>query len=159
MCSNTGLCRANGHPSAFGFEIADNNINAFLQEINPQLANNNFTQEVIVDVQLNPEDITTEWVDQIKEFDRLTGTNCPPVSVLISVDNYDVGTMSQGKHLVIKPNDKLDIIQWNYTGSIPAMEDNALLGNVVTAVGNLDSGFLGRRFSLKLIANSIEVTS
>lgn len=158
MCSDTGLCKANGHASAFGFEIKKQVLNLFLQEINSKLANYTFEQSIDVDILLNPEDITPDLVNQIKEFDRITGTNCPPVSVMVSTHEYEVSSMSGGKHLVLKPNNQLDIIQWNYSGDITQMEEHSLFGDEIIAVGNLDSGYLGRRFSLKLIASSIEVT-
>lgn len=159
LCVDTGLCKANGHASAFGIEIKEHDLKQFLQEINFKLANCKFEQTNTVDILLNPEDISSDLINQIKEFDRITGTNCPAVSVLLAVDNYDISTMSNGKHLVVKPNNHLDIIQWNYEGNIDDMEEHSMLGDKIIAVGNLDSGYLGRRFSLKLIASSIEVTS
>lgn len=159
LCVDTGLCKANGHASAFGIEIKEHDLKQFLQEINFKLANCKFEQTNTVDILLNPEDISFDLINQIKEFDRITGTNCPAVSVLLAVDNYDISTMSNGKHLVIKPNNQLDIIQWNYEGNINDMEEHSMLGDEIIAVGNLDSGYLGKRFSLKLIASSIEVTS
>ena len=92
-----------------------------------------------------------------KKIDKISGTNFKPVKVFIDgIDEYEIGQMSDYKHLVIKPNDYLQIIKWNFNGSFDDMEEHSLMNDELQVVGNLDSGWLGRKFSLKVICDEIE---
>ena len=96
-------------------------------------------------------------VDLIKTFDRISGTNFPPVKVYIdNIYDYEIGNMSDYKHLTIKPNDYLLIIKWNFNGSFDEMEDHSLFNDELKVVGTIDSGFLGRKFVLKVVCDEIE---
>ena len=112
---------------------------------------------VDVNIQLDISDITRSLVDKIKMIDRISGTDFKPVKVFIDgIDEYEIGQMSDYKHLVIKPNDYLQIIKWNFNGSFDDMEEHSLMNDELQVVGNLDSGWLGRKFSLKVICDEIE---
>ena len=64
--------------------------------------------------------------------------------------------MSNYKHLVIKPNDYLQIIKWNFNGSFDEMDDHAMMNDGLEICCTLDSGFLGRKFVLKAVCDEIE---
>lgn len=90
-------------------------------------------------------------------IDRISGTDFKPVKVFIDgINEYEIGQMSDYKHLVIKPNDYLQIIKWNFDGSFDEMEDHSMMNDELQVVGVLDSGWLGRKFSLKVICDEIE---
>ena len=152
ICNESGLAKADGHELASGIEIKKELLNEFtiyIEETLPELKDDSTTN---IDIQLDISDITRKMVDLIKSFDRISGTNFPSVKVYIdNIYDYEIGNMSDYKHLTIKPNDYLLIIKWNYNGSFEEMEDHSLVNDELRVVGTIDSGFLGRKFVLKII--------
>lgn len=113
-------------------------------------------REIPVDIQLSVSDISRSLVDKIKMIDRVSGEGFKPVRVYVGdIADYEVGNMSDHKHLVIKPTGWLWVIKWNYTGTFEEYEDAGIMGDIVSCVGTLDSGFLGRTFVLKLVCDEI----
>ena len=157
ICNESGLAKADGHELASGIEIKKELLNEFtiyIEETLPELKDDSTTS---IDIQLDISDITRKMVDLIKKFDRISGTNFPPIKVYIdNICDYEIGNMSDYKHLTIKPNDYLLIIKWNYNGSFEKMEDHSLVNDELRVVGTIDSGFLGRKFVLKVICDEIE---
>lgn len=157
ICNESGLAKADGHELASGIEIKKELLNEFtiyIEETLPELKDDSTTN---VDIQLDISDITRKMVDLIKKFDRISGTNSPPIKVYIdNICDYEIGNMSDYKHLTIKPNDYLLIIKWNYNGSFEKMEDHSLVNDELRVVGTIDSGFLGRKFVLKVVCDEIE---
>lgn len=157
ICNESGLAKADGHELASGIEIKKELLNEFtiyIEETLPELKDDSTTN---IDIQLDISDITRKMVDLIKSFDRISGTNFPSVKVYIdNIYDYEIGNMSDYKHLTIKPNDYLLIIKWNYNGSFEEMEDHSLVNDELRVVGTIDSGFLGRKFVLKIICDEIE---
>ena len=157
ICNESGLAKADGHELASGIEIKKELLNEFtiyIEETLPELKDDSTTN---IDIQLDISDITRKMVDLIKSFDRISGTNFPSVKVYIdNIYDYEIGNMSDYKHLTIKPNDYLLIIKWNYNGSFEEMEDHSLVNDELRVVGTIDSGFLGRKFVLKVICDEIE---
>lgn len=157
ICNESGLAKADGHELASGIEIKKELLNEFtiyIEETLPELNSDSITN---VDIQLDISDVTRKMVDLIKRFDRISGTNFPSVKVYIdNIYDYEIGNMSDYKHLTIKPNDYLLIIKWNYNGSFEEMEDHSLVNDELRVVGTIDSGFLGRKFVLKVVCDEIE---
>lgn len=157
ICNESGLAKADGHELASGIEIKKELLNEFtiyIEETLPELKDDSTTN---IDIQLDISDITRKMVDLIKKFDRISGTNFPPIKVYIdNICDYEIGNMSDYKHLTIKPNDYLLIIKWNYNGSFEKMKDHSLVNDELSVVGTIDSGFLGRKFVLKVVCDEIE---
>lgn len=160
ICNDSGLANAEGHELASGITIKKSDIDKFesyIEEIFPELKSD---LSVNVDIQIDISDITRKLVENIKKIDRISGTNFKPVKVFINgIDEYEIGQMSDYKHLVIKPNDCLQIIKWNFDGSFDEMEDHSMMNDELEIVCTLDSGFFGRKFVLKAVCDEIkEVT-
>ena len=157
ICNESGLAKAEGHELASGIEIKKELLGKFtlyIEETLPELKDDSTTN---IDIQLDISDITRKMVDLIKKFDRISGTNFPPIKVYIdNICDYEIGNMSDYKHLTIKPNDYLLIIKWNYNGSFEEMEDRSLVNEELSVVGTIDSGFLGRKFVLKVVCDEIK---
>ena len=159
ICNNSGMAQADGHELASGITIKKKDLAKFCDYIenNVKLEPK---QTIDVDVELNVEDITRKLIEQIKKIDRISGTNHKPIKVLVkNIDMYGIGQMSDYKHLVIKPNDYLLIIKWNFDGSFEEMEDHSMMNDEIQVVGTLDSGFLGRKFMLKLVCDDVKVVN
>ena len=157
ICNESGLAKADGHELASGIAIKKSDIDKFIlyiEEILPELKSE---ISINVDIQINISDVTRKLVERIKMIDRISGTNFKPVKVFIDgIDEYEIGQMSDYKHLVVKPNDYLQIIKWNFNGSFDEYEDHSILNDELEVVCSLDSGFLGRKFVLKAVCDEIE---
>lgn len=159
MCNDSQLAEANGHELASGIEIPKKNFVEFTSYIEETLPDKPEDTTIDVDIMLDISDITRKMVDTIKKIDRISGQGFKPVKVYIEgIDDYEVGQMSNYKHLVLKPNnnDKLWIIKWNYDGSFDDMDDHSMMNDEFCAVVSLDCGFFGRKFVLKAVCDSLE---
>ena len=157
ICNESGLAKADGHELASGIETKKELLNEFTLYIEETLSELKSDSVVDVDIQLDISDITRKMVDLIKSIDKISGTNFKPIKVYINnIYDYEIGNMSDYKHLTIKPNDYLLIIKWNYDGSFDEMEDHSLVNDELKVVGTVDSGFLGRKFVLKVVCDEIE---
>ena len=157
ICNESGLAKADGHELASGIEIKKELLNEFTLYIEETLSELKSDSVVDVDIQLDISDITRKMVDLIKSIDKISGANFKPIKVYINnIYDYEIGNMSDYKHLTIKPNDYLLIIKWNYNGSFDEMEDHSLVNDELKVVGTVDSGFLGRKFLLKVVCDEIE---
>lgn len=160
ICNDSGYAKADGHELASGIQIKKSDLNNFLSYIETNLPE--FKEPTIdIDIQIDVEDITKRLVENIKKIDRISGTNFKPVRAYMdNICDYEIGQMSDYKHLVLKPNDYLQIIKWNFDGSFDDMEDHSTMNDEFEAVCSLDSGFLGRKFVLKAVCDVLsEVNS
>lgn len=155
ICNESGLAQVDGHELAAGIQIRKENFENFLSYVETHLPE--FKEPIInVDIQLDVTDITRHLVENIKKIDYISGTNFKPIRAFIDgINEYEIGNMSDYKHLTIKPNDYLLIIKWNFDGSFEEMNDHAMMNDALEVVCGLDSGFLGRKFVLKAVCDEI----
>lgn len=157
ICNNSGYAKCDGHELAAGIQIKKSDLNKFISYVEENLPE---LKEPTIDIDawISVNDITRKLVDKIKSIDLVSGTGFKPVRFYIDdIDEYEIGQMSDYKHLVIKPNDYLQVIKWNFSGSFEEMEDHSMMNDKVEVVVSLDSGFLGRKFVLKAVCDEIEV--
>lgn len=160
ICNESGLARAEGHELASGISIDKDDFDKFCSYIEDKLSHLEVSDEEVtdVDVLLTPGDIDDTLVDAIKDIDKISGENFKPITAMIKTDSYEIKQMSNYKHIAVEDwSTKLWIIKWNYTGSFDEMEDSAMLGDTVCAVGNITKGYIGRTFHYQLICESLEV--
>ena len=145
---NTGMCGTGGHELAFGLWLDAEVLEDFRNALEDALQDVEFVQETTVDIQINQEQITDDFIKKLKLLNRISGTGWPSISVMVSgITEYEVGSMSGGKHLkLIADNGGLLYIKWNYNG------DREFDGPV-SAIGSLDSGYFGRTYYRQLIMN------
>lgn len=161
MCEDSGYAIAKGHELASGIFIQSSDMDKFkdyMENILPDMAEN---EEVITaDIRLDTSDITRNVVDAIKDINRISGTGFKPVKIYIDgITEYEVSNMSNYKHLVLKPNENVWLIKWNWTGDFEEMNDNSIMNNEISVVATLDSGFLARKYILKVICDEVEVAA
>lgn len=143
---NTELAWTGGHEGAFGTEISDENYIEFQQKINEMLADVEFTDTKLADVELNLEQITDQLIDNFKSVNKISGEGFKPLSVVVrNITDYDVGYMSGGKHLKISVGDVV-IIKWNFNGSFEEFD-----GRPFSIIGGLTSGYFGRTYYKQII--------
>lgn len=156
ICNDSGYAKADGHELASGISIKKEDMDKFTSYIEEALPELNFNESVDVDIRVNLCDINRKLIDNIKKIDKVSGTNFKPVKVFVDgISDYTIGMMSDYKHLVVKPNDYLLIIKWNFNGSFDEMEEHSLMNDELEICCTLDSGFLGRNFVLKAICDDI----
>ena len=158
FCNESGLAESDGHELAAGIQIKKENFDAFISYVEENLPELSTEKLVTVDAQIEVADITRKLTDLVKEVDFVSGTGFKGLRFYINdIDEYEIGQMSDYKHLVIKPNDCLQVIKWNFDGDFEVMEEHSMLNDPVETVVSLDNGWLGRRFVLKAICDEIEV--
>lgn len=153
IVNDTGIGSCVGHELAAGAVIPIDRFEEFKARIEDELRGIEFVQSFDVDIQLDVDQVTDSLIQQIKEINKISGTGFPPIIVMIGeVSDYEIGSMSNGKHLKIStPN--MIFIKWNFSGwdDMWDLEDKEFYG-----VGQLDSGCFGRTYYRQLILNDFK---
>lgn len=160
LCNETGLAELHGHEEASGIEIKKSNFDKFMKLICSKLNKIKQTTEQSVDVDawIELSDLTRTLVDKIKSLDRVSGKGFKPIIFKVSgINDYSIGCFKDGKHLVIKPTDYIQLIEWNTKCDYEELEDAAMMNEPMEVYGELDSGFFARTFMLKVIIQSYEM--
>lgn len=159
LCESTKCGKFSGHEMAAGIFIDYDNVDEFIEKINKLVEDVKFKKETSVDLLLDVSDVNTTLLSYVKEIDFVSGKGFEPISVLIECDDYEVSTMSKGKHLVIKPSfyNGFQFIKWNAGDKEDEFEDHEVCGDKLSFTGSLDMGYIGRNFSCRLICNDIIV--
>ena len=152
LCDSTGLAWTGGHDNAFGVEITDENYEDFQREINSLLADIEFKVKTYADIQLNISQITSDLINSFKSINQISGTGFKPLNVMVEdITDYEVGSMSNGKHLKIVVDD-ITIIKWNFNGNF-----NEFDGRPLSVIGGLNSSFFGRKFTKQIIIDDYKL--
>lgn len=156
IINDTHLGIAEGHELAAGMRVKVDDLEDLINTLEVQLPEiTSITTDA--DIQLDIEDLSLYLVDTIKQYDIISGTEFPSIKFYVEVDSdYEIGTMSDGKHLVIHVGDNVDIIKWNSPYNIEAFEDASVYGNKLCVVGTLDESSFGKK-KIQVIADSIEI--
>ena len=159
LCESTKCGKFSGHEMAAGIFIDYDNVDEFIEKINKLVEDVEFKKETSVDLLLDVADVNTTLLSYVKEIDFVSGKGFKPISVLIECDDYEVSTMSKGKHLVIKPSfyNGFQFIKWNAGDKADEFEDHEVCGDKLSFTGSLDMGYIGKNFSCRLICNDIIV--
>lgn len=166
-CNYLGIAELVGHESAAGIYIHKDDIERFIIEVNNLLENEEYIPEgntEEADFLINYNDITKELIENISKINRISGKGFKPITFKVEgITDYTVSKFKEGKHLVLYvDNTNLMVIDWNtgfeYDGeTFPEWEDHAAMNDEISVVGELESGFMGRQFRLKIIAKEIDV--
>ena len=152
IINKTRYAKAMGHSNAAGFTMPKRNKEKFEKRIAEQLADVEFEQHVTVDIQLSQRQINKELIDWLKQLNKISGQGFAPITVMIEdVTEYEVGSMSNGRHTKITTPYML-FIKWN-SNDWEFIPDDASLA----AYGTLDQGWFGRKFNYRMIMNDYRV--
>ena len=152
VANSTELAWCAGHPNAFGIKVEKQDYVKFVHTLNDLLADATLEQSTEADVELGVNDISCDLIEAFKRVDRISGMGFPALSVCINnVTGYDVGSMSNGKHLKLSLGDLL-FIKWNFHGDFEEFD-----GRPISVIGTLDSGYFGRTFYRQFIIQDIKV--
>lgn len=146
LVDRTGLAVGAGHENAFGVSISSENYDKFKPAINSLFDGVVFVDMKKADVEISLKQIDNNLISDIKHIDYISGVGFKPVKIIIrNITDYDVGSMSGGKHLKISAGDFL-IIKWNFQGDFDEFN-----GRPFSVIGSLNSGYLGKVFYKQII--------
>lgn len=112
IINDTGLAKAQGHPSAAGIFIPIDNFEFLIKKLNEVLKNVEFKDEKDIDVVLSPEQISFTLIEELEKVNIITGKGFEQIKVAIkNVEPRHLMNM-QKKH--IKFDDGyIQYIKWN----------------------------------------------
>jgi single-stranded DNA-specific DHH superfamily exonuclease len=145
IINETGLAMAKGHENSSGFMCCEKVFEQFLVTIEEQLKDVEFNIDVIADIELRPEQINSNLVQQLTTLNRISGSGWAPIKILVRTDDYEVGTFSTQKHLKITDKSGMLIVKWN-CDDWKTMSNN---GEII-AVGTLSNPRYGRKSYVQL---------
>lgn len=140
IANGTKLCLCQGHPNAAGAFIDEDKFEQFKEVIEEELKDIEFSINIEADIELEPSQINDNLIKQLNALNRISGTGCPPITVLVRTDDYTVATFSTKKHLKVIDNETgMLIVKWN-TDVWKTMKNDKQL----VAVGTLSTPYYGR---------------
>ena len=101
IANGTNLCLCQGHPNAAGAFIDEDKFEEFKEIIEEELKDIEFSINIEADIELEPSQINENLIKQLTALNRISGTGCPPITVLVRTDDYEVSTFSTKKHLKV----------------------------------------------------------
>lgn len=151
MSESTGLVKCGGHPNAFGISVDKDKARKFTDELSVALQDIEFVNKRYADVQISIDQVDNTLIDNFKAVNRISGEGFEPLTVMIKgITDYEVQTMSGGKHL--KLNVGTLLIKWNFNG-----DWNEFDGRPISVIGRLDSGYFGKTFYQQVIIDDYVV--
>ena len=160
LCNETGLAELHGHEEASGIEIEKDKFELFINIINEKLSHIEQTtsQEKDVDALIDLGDLNRKLVDDVKKINFISGEGFKPLTFAVTdINEYEISSFKDGKHLVINPNDYTQLIEWNTKADYDELEDDALMNEPIEVIGELDSGWFIKKFMLKVIISDLKV--
>lgn len=139
IANGTELCLCQGHPNAAGAFIDEDKFEQFKEVIEEKLKDIEFSINIEADIELKSSQINENLIKQLTALNRISGTGCPPIKVLVRTDDYEVSTFSTKKHLKVIDESGLLIVKWNCMDWQTMKNDKPLV-----AVGTLSSPYYGR---------------
>lgn len=160
MINESGLASSFGHSLAASCDIKKSNLQKFIDYMEYALPEvGSFEETIEADIWCDTKDVDREYIGYIQMLNKISGTGFPAVKVYLNgITDYEIDSMSQGKHLVIHiANSDLTLIQWNFNGDWEELEDASMFEYELECVCELQSGFIGRKFMLQGILNWLHI--
>ena len=142
-CDATGIGTCAGHENAAGFSVPIDMFEQFKAAILDALKDVEFITETSADIQLNTTQVTGDLIKKLNALNRISGTGFEPITVMIESNNYEVSSMSGGKHLKIIDATGTIFVKWNYNGSWD-------FNGTFQAIGTLEKAHYGKYDYLQL---------
>lgn len=161
LCNSTELCELHGHENASGIEVKIADKDKFYNSIEKLLdgIECDTSEEEDIDAVIEMRDFTSNLVNMVSKVNFVSGNGFKPLKFkVVGMNDYEVSSFKQGLHLVLKDTDDTHMmIEWNTDCDYEALEDEALFNTEIVGYGELESGFIGRSFKLKLILSDYEL--
>lgn len=155
LCEDCGFT-VMGHPEAFGVSIDTDKFQEAFDRLNESLKDVEFNITINCDAEIEISNITNNLVESVMEINKISGMGFPTIKFSITISDYEVFTMSGGKHLKLIC-DNILFIKWNYKGSIDEMIANSEKHMPIRMCGTLTSSWFGRKKTTQFIIDELEV--
>ena len=157
IINDTGLALAVGHPQAAGITIYSGDYDKFIDKLISSLDKVQVMRYKEADVEITVDQLSADFIDRIHALDLISGTGFQAITFLIQgIDTYDVGQMSDFKHLDLDLGDGVEVIQWNTKVDFEEMTDKAIMNEPISVIGTIEKGFLRRHMVKKIIVEEIK---
>jgi hypothetical protein len=111
----------------------------------------------VADVLIDYDDLCSSLYSEITKLDFISGKNFKPITFLVEdVDNYDVSSMKDGKHLKVSKGD-VDFIKWNTKTPVNNYLLAEIMGGELVCVGSIDKSEFRGVSKINLICDYIEI--
>lgn len=152
---------ARGHENAAGIEIQKDKYENFLSYVRKEVdkLDLDLSEEIDIDAEITVDEATRILSKQIHDINFISGNGFKPLTFKVTgFDNYSVGSWSNGKHMVLThSDDMLTFIEWNTSVDFDEMDEHSLMNDEIVGYGEIEPGFVGKRFLVKLILNDYEI--
>lgn len=108
-----------GHDGAGGVGLKASNYHKFKEVLNKMLENVDFESNILYDIAIDVEQITTRLINEIEKFDYLTGQGFPPATFLVkglfvegNKDGDAVKVMGKNRDTIKINCDSIDVIKF-----------------------------------------------
>ena len=156
IINDTGLALAIGHPQSAGITIYSGDYDSFIDKLISSLDKTEVVRYKEADVEITIDQLSSDFIDKIHALDLISGKGFPAVTFLVQdIDTYEVGQMSNFKHLDLDLGDGVEVIEWNTKADFEELSDKAIMNEPLSVIGTLEAGFLRRKFVKKIIAEEI----
>lgn len=156
IVEQTKLCSTAGHENAFGIKIKHDDMKEFSESLKQIMKSITFKTKQNIDVKLNPENVSNDLIKKFKSINQITGNGFKPINVMVDgIQDYNVTTMSNGKHLKIETPD-MDFIKWNFTNSLEQF-DNTIYAPSLSFIGTLDSNWFRGVLNKQMIIDDYKI--
>ena len=152
IVDTTKLAFSAGHENAFGIRVGIENLDKLQDMLCEILKDVNFEIKLYADVLVEPYQIDERLIEDFKQVNKISGEGFSPLSVMIAnITDYEVGSMSNGKHLKIVAGD-LTLIKWNYDGDYEQFD-----GRPITVIGELNMNRFRGNVTKQVIMSDFKV--
>lgn len=153
------MLRFGGHPMAVGFDIATENIDKLVSDVNKYAFDFGDMPVVNLDIEckLKPESLSIDFVDRITELEPFGHDNTTPTFGLFNMTVKKLHPIAGGKHL------KLELERGDTVLSVMSFystaEDLGIdVGDVIDVAVSLKKDFYNQSESLSIISHGIKLS-
>lgn len=154
------MLKFGGHPMAVGFDIATENIDKLVNDVN-KYAFEFGDMPVInlnIECKLKPESLSVKFVDRINEFEPFGHENPTPLFGLFNMTVKKLQPISGGKHLKLELSRGSKVL--NVMSFYSTVEDLGInVGDVIDIAVSLKKDFYNQSESLSIISHGIKISN
>jgi single-stranded-DNA-specific exonuclease len=150
---DTKLGRAFGHENASGIFIKKSDYDKFIETINENLRHVEFKNIINADLQLEPEEVTYELIENLEYLNLVTGEGFKPVTIVM--ENIEVNNLTPLKPNHLKFEYKgIEFVFWKAGDKIQDFFSSPGTYRVMDVMGSLSiSDFRGKKAKQFIISD------
>ena len=157
IVNSTGLISCKGHMESAGIELPKKNLDEFVKKLDFILKNTEpdceCSSPAEYDFEIDVSEVDRDLANMLEQINRITGNGFKSVAVKVkNITGYEVGSFKDGKHLTLSvQGTNIMVIDWNTKESFDDWELHAMCDDPFDVVCEIEHGYFGRNFTIKLI--------